>query len=52
MNPILIDLNGLKAQFGLSADNIDELTETCVNSVTALIYSNWEAIAKKTLKST
>lgn len=52
MNPILIDLNGLRAQFGLSADNIDELTEICVNSVTALIYSNWEAIAKKTLKST
>ena len=28
------------------------LTETCVNSVTALVYANWQAQAKKELKST
>lgn len=52
MNPIVIDLSGLKAQFGLSADAIDSLTETCVNAVTAVVYSNWEALAKQRLNST
>ena len=52
MNPILIDLSGLQAQFGLTAENVDDLTEVCVNSVTASIYSNWEALSKRELHST
>jgi len=52
MKPITIDLSGLQDQFGLAADSIDLLTETCVNAVTASIYSNWEALAKQKLNST
>ena len=47
MKPIVIDLSGLQAQFGLTADTIDMLTETCVNAVTAAVYANWEALAKQ-----
>lgn len=50
--PIVIDLSGLKAQFGLAANNIDALTEICVKAVTTAIYSNWQAMAKKELHST
>lgn len=52
MKPIIIDLSGLQSQFGLSASVTDQLTETCVNAVTAAIYANWEALAKKELHST
>lgn len=52
MKPIIIDLSGLQAQFGLAANVIDQLTETCVNAVTAAIYANWEALAKRELHST
>lgn len=52
MNPIVIDLSGLRNQFGLAANQIDFLTETCVNAVTAAIYANWEALAKQRLNST
>lgn len=52
MNPIIIDLSGLQDQFGLSPESVDMLTETCVNAVTAVIYMNWQAIAKQRLKST
>ncbi len=53
MNPIVIDLNGLKYQFPeLNDQMINQLTETCVNAVTAVIYMNWQAIAKRTLHST
>lgn len=52
MKPIVIDLSGLQAQFGLAADTIDMLTETCVNAVTAAVYANWEALAKQKLNST
>lgn len=52
MTPITIDLSGLSKQFGLSQKAIDELTETCVNEVTAIIYTNWQALAKKNLHST
>lgn len=52
MKPVEIDLSGLQAQFGLAASEIDTLTETCVNEVTAAIYANWEALAKKRLNST
>lgn len=52
MKPIIIDLSGLQSQFGLAADTIDQLTETCVNAVTAAIYANWEALAKQKLHST
>ena len=50
--PIEIDLSGLQAQFGLSANVVDMITETCVNAVTAAVYANWEALAKRELKST
>lgn len=52
MKPIVIDISSLQAQFGLAANQIDDLTETCVNAVTAAIYSNWEALAKQRLNST
>lgn len=52
MKPIVIDLSGLQSQFGLAADTIDMLTETCVNAVTAAVYANWEALAKQRLNST
>ena len=52
MNPITIDLSGLKGQFGIDDKTLDRLTETCVKAVTAAIYANWEALAKKKLKST
>lgn len=50
-NPIIIDLSGLEAQFNLAASNIDKLTEICVQSVTTAIHANWQAIARKKLKS-
>lgn len=50
--PINIDLSGLKDQFGLSDKDIDQLTEICVNAVTAVVYANWQAIAKQRLNST
>lgn len=50
--PIEIDLNGLSGQFGLTATQIDELTETCVKIVTRAIFSEWESLAKKELHST
>lgn len=52
MKPIEIDLTGLQAQFGLSAAVIDMLTETCVNAVTAVVFANWEALAKQKLHAT
>lgn len=53
MNPITIDLRGLKGQFPEVDDAVvDQLTETCVNAVTAAVYANWQAVAKQTLRST
>lgn len=52
MKPIKIDLRGLKAQFGLASNEVDNLTETCVNAVTSIIYTNWETLAKQRLNST
>ena len=52
MKPIVIDLSGLRAQFGLASNQIDDLTEICVNAVTAAIYNNWISLAKQELKST
>lgn len=52
MKPIVVDLTGLGAQFGLTSENIDMLTEMCVKSVTAAVFANWEALAKKELSST
>lgn len=52
MNPITIDLSGLKGQFGISDQQVDQLTETCVNAVTASVYANWQAIAKQRLHAT
>lgn len=49
--PIIIDLSGLEQQFNLAADNISKLTEICVQAVTTAIYTNWQAIARKRLKS-
>lgn len=50
--PIEIDLNGLSGQFGLTAQQIDELTETCVQLVTQAVYNEWESLAKQELHST
>lgn len=44
--PINIDVSGLGEQFGLSQAQIDDLTERCVQAVTAAVYANWEALAK------
>lgn len=52
MKPIEIDLSGLREQFSLSAETVDQLTETCVNSVASAVYSNWVAEAKMRLNST
>jgi hypothetical protein len=52
MNPITIDLSGLRAQFNLAAKEIDSLTEVCVQAVTTAIYNNWQQMAKKRLHST
>lgn len=52
MQPITIDLTGLQGQFGLTANEIDVLTESCINAVAGEIYGLWEAMAKKELKST
>jgi hypothetical protein len=51
INPITIDLSGLKQQFGLASNTIDMLTEVCIKSVTTQIHQNWVALAKKSLKS-
>ena len=51
MTPITIDLSGLQDQFGLSPESIDMLTETCVNAVTAVVFQNWQSLAKKKLKT-
>lgn len=50
--PIEIDLTGLQSQFGLTQEQVDLLTETCVNAVSASIYANWLALAKQRLRST
>ena len=53
MNPITIDLSGLKQQFPEVDDAmVDQLTETCVNAVSAAVYANWQALAKVTLHAT
>ena len=53
MNPITIDLSGLKQQFPEVDDQmVNQLTETCVNAVTAAVYANWQALAKRTLHAT
>lgn len=51
-SPVLIDLSGLSKQFKIAADNLDKLTEICVQSVTSAIYSNWQALARQKLHST
>lgn len=50
--PITIDLTGLQGQFGLDANTINQLTETCVAAVTAAVWAQWTALAKKELSST
>lgn len=52
MKPIDIDLTGLQGQFGLSASQVDALTEHCVKEVTTAVYYEWESLAKQRLKST
>ena len=49
--PIKIDLTGLKGQLGLTDEQINQLTETCVNVVAAKFYADWQALAKQELKS-
>lgn len=50
--PVTIDLTGLQSQFNLTNQEVELLTETCVNAVTAVIYANWQALAKRRLNST
>ena len=50
--PINIDVSGLGAQFSLTQAQIDDLTELCVQAVTAAVYANWQALAKQGLNST
>jgi len=52
MSPITIDLTGLQQQFGLTANEINVLTESCINAVAGEIYNLWQSLAKKELKST
>ena len=52
MIPINIDLSGLRQQFGISAQQVDDVIELCVNEVSALVYTTWQALAKQRLKST
>lgn len=52
LEPIEIDLTGLKSQFNLTNEIIDKMTETCVDLVTSAIYYQWENLAKEKLKST
>ena len=51
---INIDLTGLKSQFlgQINDQQINDLTETCVNLVTQAIFAKWEALAKNELHST
>lgn len=51
MDDVRINLGNLQQQLGVSKQQIDMLAETCVNAVTAVIYSTWEAEAKRGLKS-
>lgn len=52
MKTIRVDLQGLKAQLEISDEEIDQLTQTSVDAVSAEVYANWEAAAKQRLKST
>lgn len=51
---INIDITGLKSQFlgQITDQQINDLTETCVNVVTQAIFAKWEALAKNELHST
>lgn len=52
IKPIEIDLSGLQSQFGLAANEIDKLTEACVNTVAISVYNTWSSLAKQELNST
>ena len=51
---INIDLSGLKSQFlgQISDQQINDLTETCVNLVAQAVFAKWEALARTELHST
>lgn len=51
---INIDLSGLKSQFlgKITDQQINDLTETCVQVVTQAVFSKWEALAKQELHAT
>lgn len=51
-SPINIDLTGLQSHFGITPTQLDQLTEVCVQAVTAAVYANWQDLAKQQLKST
>ena len=51
-SPINIDLSGLQQQFNITPQQLDQLTEICVQAVTSVVYANWQALAKQQLKST
>lgn len=50
--PITIDLTGLQSQFGLDANTVNQLTEVCIQAVSAAVLANWTALAKRELGST
>ena len=49
---VKIEKDALKNQFGLTDDQLDQLTEVCVTKVAAAVTAKWEALAKTELKST
>lgn len=52
MSPIEINLTGLQSQFGLDANTVNQLTEVCIQAVSAAVLANWTALAKRELGST
>lgn len=51
-SPINIDLTSSQSQLGITPTQLDQLTEVCVQAVTAAVYANWQDLAKQQLKST
>ena len=52
LTPIHIDITAMQKAYGLSGQTMNQLTEVCVNAVSAAVYATWEAEAKRNLRST
>ena len=52
LTPIHIDITAMQKAYGLSDQTMNQLTEVCVNAVSAAVYATWEAEAKRNLRST